>query len=242
MTALDELSFLPDGYQQRRRRRRTMVAGVTALVVVVTAVAGAIFLAERSLRQVEREDADVTRAFDDATQRVDSFRQQRQEQIAAAQRARLAASLTDGVPRSNILAELTNALPTGASLIEISLEPRPRQDAAPAGGTAFDMKKAALEARRKAENPTLSEIPAQDDMLKVSGLAQTDAQVAQYLSQLSHSPLFHDVSLLISETQAAPGAAGVIMRRFQIQLTVNPSAPLRNEPSAGRAATDDIGP
>jgi Tfp pilus assembly protein PilN len=241
MTQPDELSFLPDGYQHRRSRRRTMVAGVTGLVVVVSVIATAIVVAERSLRQVEQQDAEVSRTFDDATQRVESFRQQRQEQLAFVQRAELAAALTGGVPRSNILAELTNALPSGASLLEVSLEPRMRQEAASAGSTAFEMKKAALQARRASENPGLADLAAHEDMLKVSGLAQTDAQVSQYLTQLSHSKLFRDVSLLISETQAASGQAGAIMRRFQIQLTVNPSAPLRREPAATRDATADIG-
>ena len=139
---------------------------------------------------------------------------------------RLATALTAGIPRSNILAELTEALPDGTSLLEMTLESRPRLDPVPAGSTAFDMKKAQIEARRGAETIGV-DIAAEEELIRISGLAQTDVQVAQYLNQLSRSPLFQDVGLLVSETQAAPGAPAAILRRFQIQMTVNPSARLK---------------
>ena len=221
-------SFLPDDYQHRRVRRRTKVVGAAAVLVVMLAIGSDVFIAERSLSTVEHATTpSATLAYNEtATRRIDTFRHQRRRT------ARICSSapcwprpLTDGVPRSNILAELTNALPVGTSLIEMNLESRPRPETPAAGNTAFDMKKAALESQRHRRKP--SEFPTsrrRTSMVKVSGLADTDVQVAQYLKQLSRSLLFRDVNLLISESHGTSGNAIVTLRRFQIQMTVNPSA------------------
>ena len=76
--------------------------------------------------------------------------------------------------------------------------------------------------------------------VKISGLADTDVEVAHYLSELHRSPLFHDVSLLISESYTVPGKSGKTLRRFQIQMIVNADAKLTPRPENATAATADV--
>ncbi len=59
----------------------------------------------------------------------------------------LAATLLEKVPRSNLLAEFTNSLPPGVSLIDLALESRERAAPPQRAQTAFEQKKAALEGR-----------------------------------------------------------------------------------------------
>ena len=120
-------------------------------------------------------------------------------------------------PRSNVLAELTNALPSGASLLTIDLQTHPRQPAPSVALTAFDAKKSAAETRQRAAADV--ETAPFDATLTVTGLAATDAKLATYLNQLGHCPLFRDPRLISSEIQE-DRATRKSMRRFQVQMTV----------------------
>jgi hypothetical protein len=237
MTETDELSFLPDDYKHRRIRRKTKVIGAAAVLVVIAAIGSNVWLARRSLARVQQEHAAAALAYSDAAQRIAILRRQREEQRATIRHALLAAALTDDVPPGNILAELTNSLPAGTSLVEVNLESRQRPEAAAAGNSPFDMKKAALESQRRVEILGTSDIPPQETIVKVCGLAEADVQVAQYLNQLSHSPLFQDVKLLVSETTALPGNAAVTLHRFQIQMLVRTGAHLPSAPDVNSTAT-----
>ena len=83
-------------------------------------------------------------------------------------------------------------LPEGASLVSFNLETHPHQEFAPVFATAFDMKRAALEGHSKCDAPAI------DVSVRLCGMATSDIQVAGYLNQLTKSPLFQDVHLLIS--------------------------------------------
>ena len=79
----------------------------------------------------------------------------------------------------------------GAGLLDYSLDSRPHEDPAPtaAGATAFDQKKAALEAKLKAADGPRPQ--RYDVHMKLTGVAGTDVQVAQFITKLNHSKLIH---------------------------------------------------
>jgi Tfp pilus assembly protein PilN len=223
MTDENDLSFLPEDYLQRKLRRRSIAVGAGLTLAVVMGLAAMIYVSRQSLARVESAHAQVTRACVEAARQVERVRRDQDEQQRILQHAALAASLGERVPRSNILAELTNRLPEGASLVSLNLESHPRHEPAPVFNSAFDMKKANLEARRKTENNTAPGAPVIDVTVRLTGLAATDTQVAGYLNLLSRSPLFQNVHLRISETDSSPSHATSPMRRFQMEMTVNPN-------------------
>jgi hypothetical protein len=132
------------------------------------------------------------------------------------------------VPRSNILAEFTNSLPPGASLLELVMESKPRQaPPPPQGATAFDQKKAAMESKAKAGAPDAQPM---DVYLRLTGVADNDVQVGQFISRLNASKLLRDVNLIISDTFQQDKAT---LRRFQIEMRLNPDAEVREGPVSG---------
>jgi Tfp pilus assembly protein PilN len=131
MAAPNELSFLPDDYLERKARRRANVVCAALSVVVMGAIASAFVITERSMSEVEARADRVEAEFTDAARSIDQVNKMKAQQRKIVHQAELAASLVERVPRSNLLAEFTNSLPGGTSLLELSLESRPKLVAAP---------------------------------------------------------------------------------------------------------------
>jgi hypothetical protein len=124
------------------------------------------------------------------------------------------------------------------SLLDLTLESKLRVakgDADAAPQSAFEQKKAKLEAARKAKkgakDGAVEEKPkekpkAYDVTLKVTGVADTDVQVAQFMTRLNASRLLKDVNLVVSDVFDQDG---VVMRRFQVEMTLNPNAEVRED-------------
>jgi hypothetical protein len=236
----DEVSFLPDDYFERKIHRRTMWTAAAVVAIVAVAMALCLLHGRNNLRDAERSHANILRHYQDAGARFKRLCLQNEDQRKLIQHAALTTALIERVPRSNVLAELINRMPGGASLVDVVLESHARQEAAAPLLTAFDMKKAALEGRRNMDVVGIPQNPATEVGVKICGLAETDVEVAHYLSELSHSPLFRDVGLQISEAYILPGPTGRRLRRFQIQMTVNDSARLAPRPVDDDSVTADI--
>jgi Tfp pilus assembly protein PilN len=216
MGAPNQLSFLPDDYLERKARRRAnILCGVLAVVVLGT-IGTAFTMSERATLAVEKRHTQVEQEYADAARRIEQVNRMRAQQEQVVRRAELAASLVEKVPRSNILAEYTNSLPAGLSLLDLALESRERSPSAAVAVSAFDQKTAAL--RGAAPPPS---VKSYDVYLKVTGIASNDVQVAQFITKLNRSKLFKEVNLVISDTFTQRTET---LRRFQIEMMLNPAA------------------
>src|SRR5438067_5432608 len=147
----NQLSFLPEDYLERKARRRANILCGALSVVVLGAIGSAFYISERSMKGVDARYAAVEAEYGRAAQQIEQVQKMHAKQRQIVQHAELAAALVEKVPRSNILAEFTNSLPPGTSLLELLMESKPRQaPPPPQGATAFDQKKAAMEAKAKA--------------------------------------------------------------------------------------------
>jgi len=116
MGAPNELSFLPDDYLERKQRRRTNAICAVLFCVVIGAIGGAFTVTERSMREIEKQYTDVEQQYTDAARRIEQVQQMQDKQRTMAHQAELTASLLEKVPRSFLLAEITNGLPPGISV------------------------------------------------------------------------------------------------------------------------------
>lgn len=232
MTAPNELSFLPDDYLEQKWKRRANV--VCALLALLTAggVAAAWSWERKHSAQIEARFAEVDNRYVDAARKIEQVKKMHEQQREVVHHAELAAALVEKVPRSNILAEITNKLPPGVSLLEFTMDSHPHQGP-PAPVSSFEQHRAAIEGQN---SPTKA--PQYDVHLKVTGVAQNDSQVAALISGLSHSNLFQDVNLIITDSWEPPQGAGQksdkseTLRRWQVEMMLNPQAEVREEKSA----------
>jgi Tfp pilus assembly protein PilN len=224
MAAPNELSFLPDDYLERKGRRRANAVCAALSVVVMGAIASAFWLTERTMSDVEARAAKVDTAFTEAARSIEQVNKMKAQQRKIVHQAELAASLVERVPRSNLLAEFTNSLPAGTSLLDMALESRVK--AAPAA-PAPDPRAAKKKANGNAPAAPPPPAPVQYDVhIKLTGVADTDVQVAQFMSKLSACPLVKDVNLVITDAFKHEDRE---MRRFQIEMVQNPQAEVTDE-------------
>jgi Tfp pilus assembly protein PilN len=234
--APNELSFLPDDYLERKARRRANAVCAGLSVVVMGAIASAFWLTERSMSDVETRASSVDKQFTDAARSIDQVNKMKAQQRKIVHQAELAASLVEKVPRSNLLAEFTNALPPGTSLLDLSLEARVKINAPPAANDARAKKKVQQAGAAAVAGPPAPEPIKYDVYLKLTGIADTDVQVAQFMAKLSACPLVSEVNLVITDAFKQHDRE---MRRFQIEMIQNPSAQVEDEaPKTATAAVE----
>src|ERR1044072_1275186 len=98
-----------------------------------------------------------------------------EKQRTMAHQAELTASLLEKVPRSFILAEITNGIPTGVSLLDFSMASTiSQQNPATAARTAFEVRQAEINAA--ANGTTINSLATAqakvyDVMMKLTGVA-----------------------------------------------------------------------
>lgn len=215
------LDFLPGGYTERRRRRRSDAVMLALLVMVVGVVAATWNFSERALAAAEAEFREVDARYTEAARRIEQVKQMRLKQKTVADRMELTASLLEKMPRSNLLAELTNALPHGVSLTDCELVANRNIPvvAASAKGTKPDPAEAAMP------------VPlSYDTQLSIEGLAHTEGQVSDYIDVLGRSGYFESVDLRWVRKAGARGSDDADMRMFMIALTLDPNATAKRSP------------
>ena len=248
MNSPNELSFLPEDYLEQKARRRANILCGAVVAIVAGGIGSAFVTTQKSLRAEEKRYAEVDAKYTEAARRIAQVQQMHDQQRQVVHHAELAASLVEKVPRSNMLAEITNSLPSGVSLLDLAMESKEHQEAAPTNMSAFDQRRLEAEAKLKAASDPLGlgAKPVQYDVhLKMTGLAQTDVQVAQLITRLTHNTVFQDVNLVYSEvfvqgnqSQDKHQQQGGELRKFQLEMMLNPQAELRDGNGTKTAATD----
>jgi len=222
MASPNQFSFLPDDYLERKAQRRTNAICAVLFVIVLAGVGSAFTLSERATKRLEEEDTEIEAKYIREAKRIEQAKEMQEKEKRMAHQAELSASLLERIPRSYVLAEITNSLPAGVSLLDLAMESKPREEAktSDAPRTAYEQKKAARQQGGADKSvPVVLRPRVYDVTLKVTGICNTDAQVAAFLSQLSRKTLFRDVNLVVSE-QFKHGEENNL-RRFQIEMGLN---------------------
>lgn len=227
MGSPNQLSFLPDDYLERKAARRTNAICAVLFLLVIGGVGSVFTISENATKAIDKQYNKIEEQYVGEARRIEQVRQMHEKQQRMARQAELTASLLEKVRRSDILAEVTNCMSPGVSLLEFNLESKPRQ----AGGgpsptlTAYELKKLQRENANKAPQEKEAVAKVYDVFMKVTGTAYNDGQVAQYIAKLTKSKLLKDVNLSVSDEYVMGDDK---LRKFQIEMMLNPDADLTN--------------
>jgi hypothetical protein len=226
MGSPNQLSFLPDDYLERKAARRTNAICAVLFLLVIGGVGSLFTISENATKAIDKQYNKIEEQYVSEARRIEQVRQMHEKQQRMARQAELTASLLERVRRSDILAEVTNCMSPGISLLEFNMDSKPRQKKGAENAqamTAYEQKKMAREAQRNGtvKEEKESEAKVYDVFLKVTGTAYNDGQVAQYIARLSKSKLLKDVNLSVSDEYVQGDDK---LRKFQIEMMLDPDA------------------
>lgn len=132
------------------------------------------------------------------------------------------AELLEPVPRSVLLASLTNNLPSGVSLLKLNLLQKvPKQSSQAAPSSKYQAAQAKKESAEKVSQEKLIETH-----IDIEGMAPSDLQVAAYIERLTNSSLLDNVALVESKEHKIEDST---FRRFKLTAMLGKDVHLTRE-------------
>jgi hypothetical protein len=221
------INFVPDDYIHNNESRRTNLLYVVLLVVVMTAL-GSSFATIRIRQKACAAREQLVNAkmaqMQNAMKQFDDLQVKRKAMMKT---ALTTAELLEPVPRSILLASLTNNLPAGVSLIKLNLiqkEP-PRQTAPqPSQSTAGKFQAAAGD--KASVDEKMSHEQSLETHMEIEGMAPSDLQVAGYIERLTNSNILDNVALVESKECKV---SDNVFRQFKLTARLSKEAHLTKD-------------
>lgn len=204
------VNFVPDDYIQSNESKRTnMIYIVLFSVVMVSMVAafGTIKMRQRSLDQQEKIVDDQLSAKQAQISKVEELQAQRNDMCNT---ALTTMDLLEVVPKTVILASLTNNLPKGASLVNLEILQKQSKSASKSSKSKYDAKK-----KETAKVKPVSTEKTIDTYISIDGIATSDLEVASYIENLSKSILLSQVSLVESKELSSKSKDNPFAQKFR---------------------------
>lgn len=212
-------SFLPEDYLEKKVQRRTNVICVTLFVIVLGGVVGGFYVSDRQTRDVHKRQREVGLRYEEAAKRLSQLDQLQEQKTQMMRKAQVTGSLLERIPRSLILSELINNMPTTLSLLDLDMQTRTQRRSKPKAQTMLDVAKNKSAAGVNPNQPMPQpDVDPTDVKLELIGIAPTDVQVAQFISSLNQADLFIEIELIFSQEVKIDDH---MMRKFRIAMTLD---------------------
>ncbi len=224
------INFVPDDYVQSNESRKTNLMYLVLFGVVMIALCSSFMTIKIRQRACSIKEKLITTKMSKIQETIKRFEELQAKRGAMMRTALTTAELLEPVPRSVLLASLTNNLPQGVSLLKLSLvqkEPRQTIRVAPTSKyKAAQAKKAAA-----AQDKVVSREKLLETHIDIEGIAPSDLQVAAYIERLSRSSLMDNVSLVESKEHKVED--NPTFRRFKLTAMLKEDVHLTREDVKG---------
>ncbi|MHC4907864.1 MAG: PilN domain-containing protein [Planctomycetota bacterium] len=206
----------------QRRASRSNVLYLMLLLAMLGAIGITFGFIKMRQRAVQTELAQLNSRMAEAQQQIAQLEELKTKSQTMMKTMVMTAELLEAVPRSIILASLTNNLPSGVSLLDFGLEEKETQiyKSAAKNTTSSRYSKANATAAAGEPQKTVS------TNLQIKGIAPSDIQVAGFISRLNDAILFDDVSLVESKEIEIEK---IKYRQFQLKAVIRPDLALTKE-------------
>jgi Tfp pilus assembly protein PilN len=224
------INFVPDDYVQDNKSRRMNVIYLVLFGAVMTALAGSFTTIKVRQRAFNAKERLVNSQLAQAKETIQKFEELQIKRKDMMKTALTTAELIEPVPRSVLLASMTNNLPAGVSLIRVNLIQKK------AAGAASNQPKTKYgQAKKEVPDGAQSMESQLETHIDLEGIAPSDLQVAAYIEKLSASNLLDNVALVESKehkiTTASEKGTGEqpVYRQFKLTAMVKSDVHPSNE-------------
>lgn len=226
------INFVPDDYAQSNESRRTNFIYLVLFGVVMIALGGSFVSIKIRQRACYTSEEMINARMTEAKEAINQFEKLQAKKRDMMKTAITTMELLEPVPRSILLASLTNNLPEGVSLSKVDLiQKQSKQDPTVAttskfqsaqGQNANGSNKAAQSQSGAPQNPE----KLLETHIDIGGLAPSDLQVASYIEQLSNSILLDNVALVESKEFKLEDST---LRQFKLSAMLRKNVHLTTE-------------
>ena len=226
-----DVNFVPDDYAQSNDSRRTNYIYLVLFAVLMTALGGSFAAVKIRQRACIANEGLVNKRLAEMQEAIRQFEDLQAKRREMMKTALTTAELIEPVPRSILLASLTNNLPSGVSLSDLKLVQRQSKQTTPTTAAAPTTKYQAAQAP-KGTTPDAQEAAAVnpektlETLIDIGGLAPSDLQVAAYIERLTNSSLLDSVALVESKEFKAEGNT---LRQFKLTAMLRKDVHLTKE-------------
>ncbi len=199
-----ELEFLPEWYPELHRRRRLLFLQIWATLVLAGGLAFWLFLVNRNGASAERNLTELQVKIVRSDERLEKMEKLRQLKDQLQQQAQIQAKLGVHVESARLLSKVAALMPPSMSLLDIGLETEE---------IATTLSPLAQAALKDPKNPPLE----RRLKTRLIGVAPTDVDVANFITELTKVPFFDHVSMdYIRDRHDGK----YVMREFQLTFSV----------------------
>jgi len=211
-----DMSFLPEDYLAQKVARRTNFICLTLFVLVMGGVVAAFFVTDKQRHNVKEEQAQINVQFEEAARRLDQLTMLQDRKKEVLQKARITGALVERVPRSIMLSEMINHMPTSMGLLELELQTSVLSQSR-ISRTIIERRQADRDAKADEDAGQIKR-PETEVKLDLVGVANSDVEVAQFMTAMRAHPVFNDVNLVYSELTEYEQRK---LRKFRVQMVLN---------------------
>lgn len=189
------INFVPDDYVQNTESRKMNLIYIVLLLAVLVALGGSfvtIKIRQRACLVKENLVNQRMAQTQETMKQLDELQAKRREMMKT---ALTTAELLEPVPRSILLAAMTNNLPAGVSLMDLNLMQKEPKNTVQSSVSKFQ----ATQAGAKDAQERLSMEQLLETHINIEGVATSDLQVAEFIKKLSISNLLDNVALVESK-------------------------------------------
>ena len=208
---MTKIDFVPDDYVQQRESSRANMVCLILFAAIMGGI-GATFTVIKMRQKAVRDDLTVlNQKMQNAQQQIAQLEQLTQKRKTMMKTAVMTAELIESVPKSVLLACVTNNLPSSVSLLELKVESKEVKPPAPAKKNKSQYEKASEAAA--AEKEAVLQKPIILTSIELEGIAPSDIEVANYIAALTDSILLEKVGLIESKEYEIEG---IKFRQFKL--------------------------
>ena len=228
------INFVPDEYVQSNESRRTNLMYLVLFTIVMAALGGSFMTIKIRQRALNAKEKLVNEKMTQAKEALEQFERLQEKRKVMIKTALTTAELIEPVPRSVLLASLTNNLPPGVSLLQLKLvQKEPKQIIRAAQTSKYQEAK-----KTTSDQPIVSQEKLLETYIDIEGIAPSDIQVAAYIEQLGSSTLLDNVALVESkeyktrgrpQSQSTFGSSDTTYRQFKLTAMLAKDVHLTSE-------------
>lgn len=257
--------FLPEDYLTRKADVRANMICLGLFVVVMFGVASAFLVTNRQWASVKEEHRAINAAYEQEGKKIEQLKSLEAQRASMLDRAEITVALVEKSPRSVLMAALVTSMPEGVTLMEAELtSKRVTPPTAKKGaevkslsGSKKSSKKSSTKSAKgdssgaekpagksggksEGEEPPKPQAPKFETMLRLTGVATANEQIADYVGKLKACEMLEAVELTyIKETVMAE----MTLRKFQVdaKLRAGTRAPVAGVLAAAHGAAVEPG-